>query len=66
MTDSPGPILIDGGKRTGSGLQAEPLFRAKIGEGYQVFTQRNGVFFQIGLDGDRVVYKAMPKRPEGV
>lgn len=61
-------ILIEGGRRTGRTLQAEPAFRAAIAEGKLVFTLRNGVYFAVTApeEGGPVVYTALLARPEGI
>ena len=63
-------ILIDPGCRTAKGaLSNEPEFVAKIAEGFEVFTLRQGVYFRVTPDPDRIdglKYSAMAKKPEGL
>lgn len=63
----PERVLIDGGRRNGRALQAEPAFRKALAEGKEVFTgPRQGVWFAVTLDGEMIVYTALPAQPEGL
>lgn len=59
-------VLIEGGRRSGRTLTAEPAFRSAIAKGQEVYTLRNGVYFAITPDGEAVVYTALAERPEGI
>lgn len=66
MSQDPERVLIEGGRRQGRTLQHEPKFRQALAEGKRVFTQRNGVWFEITLADDAITYTALTGRPEGV
>lgn len=61
-------ILLAPGVRVGHGkLSAEPAFRQKLAEDYEVFTLRNGVYFSVTLnDQDGVVYRPLAEKPDGM
>jgi len=60
-------VVIEGGQRRGRTLANEAAMRRALADGKEVFTgPRNGVWFAVTLDGDKITYTALPKRPEGV
>lgn len=59
-------ILIQAGMRNGRTFDNEAEFRSALAEGKEVFTHRNGVYFQVTADGDGVRYAAQTSKPEGV
>jgi shikimate kinase len=58
-------VVIDGGRRVGRTLSAEPAFRSAIAESKNVYMKRNGVWFCVTLGADdQIVYTALERRPE--
>lgn len=68
MPDEPRRILIKAGRWIGpNSLANDAEFRAKIDEGFEVFTEIRNVFFQITPNGESgVTYSSLPKRPAGI
>lgn len=63
MTDR---ILIQAGRRNGRTFDNEREFINALDSGKQVFTTRNGVYFEVTADGDGVRYTALTEKPAGV
>lgn len=58
-------IVLTAGRRAGHGsLSNDAEFRAKLGEGHEVYTMRNDMWFQATLDGDKLVYRALATAPD--
>lgn len=63
MTDK---VLIQAGRRNGRTFDNQREFLNALDSGKQVFTHRNGVYFEVTADGEGVRYTALPSKPEGV
>lgn len=63
MTDR---VFIQAGQRNGRTFDNEGEFLAALDEERAVFTERNGVYFEVVRDGEGVRYIAMETKPEGL
>lgn len=59
-------ILIPAGRRDGRSFDNEQEFLNAMDAGNQVFTERNGVYFEVVADGSGVRYEAQSDRPTGI
>lgn len=59
-------ILIHAGRRTGRTFDNEREFLNALDAGKQVFTTRNGVYFEVTADTQGVRYTALAEKPQGV
>lgn len=59
-------VLIPAGRRNGRTFDNEVEFINALDAGQQVFTTRNGVYFEVTADGDGVRYTALVTKPEGI
>lgn len=59
-------VLIRAGARTGRTFDNESEFVTALNDGKQVFTERNGVYFEVEAQDAGVRYVALMAKPEGV
>lgn len=59
-------VLIPAGRRTGRTFDNAKEFLNALDAGSQVFTMRNGVYFEVTADGDGVRYSALTAKPDGI
>ena len=59
-------VLIQAGRRDGRTFDNWREFLNQLDAGKQVFTHRNGVYFEVTADGDGVKYTALTERPAGL
>lgn len=59
-------ILISAGRRNGRTFDNAVEFINALAAGQQVFTARNGVYFEVTADGEGVRYTALVAKPEGI
>ena len=59
-------ILIQSGARAGRTFNNEADFIVALTGGKQVFTARNGIYFEVLRDGEGVRYVALTEKPEGI
>lgn len=59
-------VFIPAGQRNGRTFDNEGEFLSAINDGKAVFTERNGVYFEVTRDGPGVRYSALTERPEGI
>lgn len=65
---NPAPrILIGAGPRVGHAqLANDDEFKAKIADGFEVFTLIRGVYFAVTAEGDGLRYTSLAERPDGI
>ena len=59
-------VFIPAGRRSGRTFDNEREFINAMDLGNQVFTHRNGVYFEVTANGDGVQYAALPEKPDGI
>lgn len=60
-------VLLASGRRIGHGqLANEDAFRLKLGEGAEVYTFLNNVYFAVTQEGEALKYTPLTAKPEGL
>lgn len=59
-------ILMNPGPRTGRTVQNEGQLRAKLAEGHEVYILKNGVYFEVSVDGASLRFVALLAKPDGL